>query len=90
MLARKGAREVHEVAGGSGREYFTVLGTASADGTKLPPYILYKGVNIYKRWTVGGPAGTLYGVSKSGWMESDNFLEWFKKVSKATYSQRKT
>lgn len=80
VLARRGAREVHEVAGGSGREYHTVLGAASADGTKLPPYIIYKGVHLYFRWTGDGPAGALYGVSKSGWMEGDNFLEWFSRM----------
>ena len=50
------------------------------DGERLSPYILYKGVNLYLRWTTSGPAGTLYGVSKSGWTESNNFLEWFNKI----------
>ena len=27
-----------------------------------------------------GQAGIMYGVSKSGWMESDNFMEWFEKM----------
>ena len=29
----------------------------------------------------GGPAGSMYSVSDSGWMEGSNFLEWFKKMS---------
>ena len=45
----------------------------------LHVYILYKGVYLYKEWTIGGPAGSLYGVSDSGWMETKNFLGWFKK-----------
>lgn len=80
MLAKRGSRSVHDTAGGSGRDYHTVLGTASADGTRLPPYILYKGVHLYLRWTENGPAGAAYGVSKSGWMKADNFLEWFTKI----------
>lgn len=71
---------MHETGGGSGRDYHTVLGAGSADGVKLAPYILYKGVNLYLRWTVDGPAGAIYGVSKSGWMESDNFSDWFTKM----------
>ena len=51
VLARRGAREVHETAGGSGRDYITVLGAGAADSVRLPPYILYKGVNLYTRWT---------------------------------------
>ena len=46
----------------------------------MPPYILYKGKNLYTTWTEGGPAGTLFGVSNSGWMEGANFLDWFKKL----------
>lgn len=80
VLARRGAREVHETAGGSGREYVTVLGAGSADGIRLPPYILYKGVNLFLRWTDGGPAAAMYGVSQSGWMEADNFMAWFVKL----------
>jgi hypothetical protein len=77
VLATRGAKDVHETAGGSGREYITVLGAGSADGVRLPPYIIYKGVNLYARWTEGGPAGARYGMSKSGWMEGDNILDWF-------------
>ena len=79
-MARRGSRDVHETGGGTGREYVTVLGCGSADGHKLSPYILYKGVHLYKRWTTNGLAGTLYGVSKSGWMEDGNFIEWFLKL----------
>ena len=80
VLAKRGSKAVHETGGGSGREYITVLGCGAADGTRLPPYILYKGVNLYARWIRGGPLGTLYGMSKSGWMESSNFLSWFEKL----------
>ena len=79
ILARKGEKNVHETGGGSGREYITVLGCGSASGERLPPYIVYKGKNLWTSWTKGGPAGTLYTVSDSGWMERPNFLEWFKK-----------
>ena len=79
VLARRGSRSVHEIGGGTGREFITVLGCGAADGTRLPPYILYKGKNLYRDWTTGGPAGALYGMSSSGWMESENFLSWFKK-----------
>ena len=80
VLARRGSKEVHETSGGSGREYYTVLAAGAADGTRLPPFVLYKGVHLYARWTVGGPAGAVYGVSSSGWMDWNNFLEWFKKL----------
>ena len=55
-------------------------GCGCASGERLPPYILYKGKNLYSSWTEGGPAGALFGVSESGWMEKANFLDWFKKL----------
>ena len=27
-----------------------------------------------------GAPGAVYGISESGWMDSDNFLSWFKKL----------
>ena len=51
-------------------------------GERLPPlFLLYKGKNLYKRWTEGdsGPVGALYGV-KSGWMDAEVFLSWFCKL----------
>ena len=80
VLARRGSKAVHETAGGTGREYVTVLGCGSADGSRLSPYTLYEGVNPYRRRIVNGLAETLYSVSKSRWMEADNFLQCFLKL----------
>ena len=38
------------------------------------------GVNLYLHWTEGVPAGAMYGVSKSSWMESDKFSAWLMKL----------
>lgn len=77
VLAKKGANFVHDTSGGSDRSYITVHCCGSASGIRLPPYILYKGKYLYKDWMIGGPAGALYGVSDSGWMEHKNFQDWF-------------
>lgn len=74
---QKRSQDVHETSGGNGRQYYTIL---AANGTRLPPFILYKGTNLYLRWTKEGPARTVYGMSNSGWMEENNFLKWFKKL----------
>lgn len=80
ILAKRGSRAVHEIGGDSGHQYITVHCCGSASGELLPPFILYKGKNMYKRWIEGGPAGALYGVSDSGWMDAANYLSWFKKL----------
>ena len=80
IFCKRGERDVHETVCGSGREYITILGAACANGTRLPPYIVYKGKHLWSQWTRGGPAGALYSVSTSWWMEGDNFLQWFEKM----------
>ena len=60
ILAKRGNRDVHETMGGSGCEYITLLRSACADGTRLPPYILYKGKHLWSRWMKGGPAGSVF------------------------------
>ncbi len=70
MLARRGAKFVYEIGGGSGREYITVLGCGSADGIKVPPFVVYEGKNLWERWTRGGLAAARYGVSDSGWRQT--------------------
>ena len=80
ILSKRGEREVQETVGGSGREFITLLAAASADGTRLPPFIVYKAKHLWSRWTKGGPNGVMYSVSDSGWMESANFLQWFEKM----------
>lgn len=69
LIACRRMKAVHEIAGGSGRQYITVHCAGCAHGERLPPFILYKGKNMYQRWMQGGPAAAVYGVSESGWME---------------------
>ena len=57
-----------------------VAGSSTLYGTRLPPFLLYKGTHLYARWTKNAPAGALYGVGGSGWMEGANFKNWFEKL----------
>ena len=59
VLARRDAKSVYEIRGGSVREYITVLGCGSADGIKLPPFVLYKAKNLWERWTSVGVAAAV-------------------------------
>lgn len=68
VLARKGSRNVYECGGGTGHEYYTVLGCGSAAGVRLPPFILYKGKNIYRRW--------IQGDQREQCMESQSLAGW--------------
>ena len=76
ILAKRGAKWVHDTAGGSDHTFITVNGCGSASGNRLPPFVLYKGKHLYTAWMKNGPEGTKFGVSDSGWME-ENFHSWF-------------
>ena len=45
----------------------------NAVGNVLPPMIVYKAQNSYEVWEEGGPEGTKYAATKSGWFDSDMF-----------------
>ncbi|CAI9718120.1 Hypothetical predicted protein [Octopus vulgaris] len=38
----------------------SLIYAAAADGILIPPYIVYKAVNLYDTWTFGGPNGARY------------------------------
>ncbi|XP_055533763.1 uncharacterized protein LOC129723520 isoform X2 [Wyeomyia smithii] len=56
---------------------FSVMFAAAADGFVLPPYVVYASVHLYSTWTEGGPKGTRYNRSKSGWFDKVIFEDWF-------------
>ena len=57
----------------------SIMFCGSAAGQILPPYVVYRGANVYEEWCTGGPKGTVYTATQSGWFDSFSFLDWFKK-----------
>ena len=52
----------------------------SADGTFLAPMVVYKAQSCYSEWTTGGPVGTVYDATPSGWFDSRCFHRWFSEI----------
>lgn len=61
---------------------YSLMFCCSAAGVMLPPMVVYKsGTGILcKNWCYGGPAGTTYAATKSGWFDMAMFSEWFREV----------
>lgn len=67
----------------------SVMFCGSADGTCLPPYVIYKSTHLYNTWKEGGPVGypcchnpccgrgTRFNRTLSGWIDSPTFRDWF-------------
>jgi hypothetical protein len=62
----------------SDKSQITVLACASAAGNAIPPMVIFDRKALKPDMTVGEVPGTFYGLSESGWMDSELFEEWFK------------
>ncbi|CAH2011006.1 unnamed protein product [Acanthoscelides obtectus] len=71
-------RPLCRVSGGSGRENTTVLACIGADGSVLPPLVVFTGAAVQPRWVSEKEyPGTRYTTSSNGWMEEPQFFHWF-------------
>ena len=75
----RNAKSVYSQSPGT-TEHITMLCCASASGGALPPMIIYPKAFPGGQYRFGGPDDTVYARSESGWVDSDLFLQWFKKV----------
>ena len=58
----------------------SVMFCGNAAGQVLPCYVVYKAENLWSTWTEGGPKGTRYNRSRSGWFDATCFTDWFETV----------
>lgn len=85
---RRGVKYPEKIMNSS-KSSTTVMVCGSADGTLLPPYIIYKSTHLYDTWKergiVGSPCcdepccsrGSRYNRTSSGWIDSATFRDWF-------------
>ncbi|KAJ8935524.1 hypothetical protein NQ318_005631 [Aromia moschata] len=62
------------------RTAISIMVCGSVSGVLLPPMVVYKANNIYENWCNGGPPGTGYKNSTSGWFDANLFEIWFKEI----------
>ncbi|XP_033628280.1 uncharacterized protein LOC117290831 [Asterias rubens] len=63
------------------KEHISIQLCVTASGESLPPMLIYKGKKSPKgRAIQGGPVGALYATSKTGFLNSELYLLWFKKI----------
>jgi len=80
MFCKRGIKNPHKTVATTTICMYTVQVCCSAVGQYLPMYVVYKGKHLYSTWCSGGPDDVLYNCSDSGWMEGQQFIEWFTKV----------
>lgn len=69
------------ITAGSGKENVTVLAGCNAAGDKLPPLVIFRGVNVWTSWIPSEEEeqykGMTYTASQNGWMTSEIFRKYF-------------
>ena len=73
----KGSRQVRVLTTGNEKCNFTAALCVCADGTKLPPFIIFKRKNIPEG---DFPKGVIIEANEKGWMNQDMFKVWLNKV----------
>lgn len=76
VLSRRGIKHVEQIVNSS-KTSTSIMFCGNAEGMLLPPYVVYKAERLWDTWTEGGPKGTHYNRSKSGWFDSGIFEDWF-------------
>uniref|UniRef100_A0A147BLR1 Putative pogo transposable element n=1 Tax=Ixodes ricinus TaxID=34613 RepID=A0A147BLR1_IXORI len=76
-LEQKGARTVHVRTTGAEKQRCTVMLAVTADGRKLPPYVIFKRKTLPKGKF---PPGVHIRVQEKGWMSADLMVDWLKTV----------
>ncbi|CAB3251769.1 unnamed protein product [Arctia plantaginis] len=64
----------------SSKGNISIMFAATADGTLLPTYTVYKAEHLWTTWCENGPDNARYNRSKSGWFDSTVFQDWFNSV----------
>jgi len=80
VVVKRGTKYPERVMNSS-KSSTSLMYAAAADGTLLPPYVVYKAVNMHDLWTMGGPPKARYNRSPSGWFDMDSFTDWFMKIA---------
>ena len=79
MIVPVGTKHVYSQQAGT-RDHITIHCCINAAGQCLPPMIIFEKGYPSGAYTRGGPPNTLYAKSPNGYMDSELFLLWLKKI----------
>ena len=75
IVTQRGHKKVRYRTAGN-KSQITVIGCVSATGHAVPPFVIWDAKSMNKEWTNGEIAGTTYGLSNKGWVDSELFRGW--------------
>lgn len=84
VVTEKGKKQVGSATSAERGELVTVVYTINASGNLHPPMFIFPRVNFRDHFTRGGPPGCIGRATKSGWMNTDLFLDYLRHVIRHT------
>ena len=85
VLGLKGKRQVGCITSAETGTRITVELCMNAAGQYVPPLLLFPRVRTKDELMNGAPPGSVYACHKSGWMQSEIFVQWFRHFLKHTH-----
>lgn len=75
VVALKGQKKVRYRTSGN-KNQVTVIACVSASGQCIPPFVIFDAKRLNQDWRKGEVAGTSYGLSDNGWVDTELFKGW--------------
>ena len=76
VITTVGSKHPYTITDSSKGQY-TLLACTCATGIAIPPFLIINRKSLGRDFTRGEVPGTLYGLSKNGWMDQRLFHDWF-------------
>ena len=86
-IFRRGTKHPDRIMNAT-KSSISLMFAGTASGELLSPYVVYKADNLWTTWTEGGPPGTRYNRTKSGWFDSCTFADWFETMVIPFFKER--
>ena len=76
VISKKGLKQPSHLTSDT-KSQITVLVCANAAGYVIPPFVIFDRKTLNPQLTIGEVPGTLYGLSRKGWIDRSLFSDWF-------------
>ena len=77
IIGKKGQCQIGKITSGEKGRTVTAVCAYNAEGTFIPPMVIFPRAKMNQRLIHDAPLGTIGAASKNGWIDSSLFLQWF-------------
>ena len=74
-MTKRGQEKVRSRTSGN-KNQMTVIACVSATGHVIPPFVIFDAKGLNYEWTKGKVPETRYGLSSTGWIDTELFEGW--------------